>query len=55
MRVERARNVETPAKERAGQEDETVGIQRVFKNICGVLFVILVLCVPGFLKFRHYC
>ena len=31
------------------------GIEQVFRNVCIVLFLILVFCVPGFLKFRHYC
>jgi hypothetical protein len=31
------------------------GMQNIFRIICIILFLILIFCVPGFLKFRHYC
>ena len=31
------------------------GIQKVFRGLCIILFLILVFCLPGFLKFRDYC
>lgn len=30
-------------------------MEKVFRSVCIVLFLILIFCVPGFLKFRHYC
>lgn len=30
-------------------------MENIFKTICIILLMILVFCVPGFLKFRDYC
>lgn len=30
-------------------------VQKVFRNVCIVLLLVLVFCVPGFIKFREYC
>lgn len=31
------------------------GMQKVFKAVCITLFLILIFCIPGFLKFRYHC
>lgn len=31
------------------------GMQNIFRVVCVILFMILIFCVPGFLKFRAYC
>ena len=37
------------------QQKPVKGLEKVFRNMCVVLFLILVFCVPGFLKFRQHC
>lgn len=41
--------------EQSKAESGPKGMQKVFRIVCIVLFLILIFCVPGFLKFRHYC
>ena len=39
----------------AKNDQSPKGIMKVFRTVCVILFLILIFCVPGFLRFRHYC
>jgi hypothetical protein len=43
------------AKEAEMLKREPRGMEKLFKFVCMALFAMLVLCVPGFLRFREYC
>ena len=57
MRAENLTTIEAFKKEddNLSKTNKLDGVQKVFRGVCIVLFLILVFCVPGFLKFRDYC
>lgn len=44
-----------PLSELGKNESSPKGIMKVFRIVCIILFLILIFCVPGFLRFRYYC